>query len=411
MRQQTARHVRTMFFACLGLICLLLPFQPGFMASVEIVTVFFFLIGFSPKKIMEGLRQNYVFIPYLLLFLTAVIWQFWSEDKIEAARQTEVKLAFCVIPLLLTGSGVTGEKAEDFIRLFVWSCLVATIILLGRSAYHAYASGGKTILFYTDFSYFIHVTYFSLYLLFSAGWLLMKGLNDYPRFPLHHGAAIAVFFLGVFFCASKMMILAALFTAFIMAIYYSVKTKNRLPALMLILSALLIPIGLYRFSENFRMRVDYGMTELRQPENNRAPEKIGSTGLRLVVWNKTMPIILNHLPWGIGPGNVQRELQKIYHEQGMQSAENRKLNMHNEFLQQALGTGVIGLFILPWLIFLPWFSSRKPEKLAGLLFSFLVFCASLTESILERQAGTLFVSLLGALLVLAYGNIFRGRKV
>ena len=94
----------------------------------------------------------------------------------------------------------------------------------------------------------------------------------------------------------------------------------------------------------------------------------------------------------------------------MATAENRKLNMHNEFLQQALGTGIIGLLILPWLILLPWFGSRKPEKLAGMLFSFLVFCACLTESILERQAGTLFVSLLGVLLVLAYGKMPEERK-
>ena len=394
-----------MFFACLGLICILLPFQPGFMASVEIATVIFFLLGFSPKKIVEGLRQNYFFIPYLFLFFTAVIWQFWSDDKIEAVRQTEVKLAFFVIPLLLAGSGIKGIKAEHYIGLFVWSCMAATLYLLGRAAWLTHESPENSAFFYTDFSYFIHVTYFSLYLLFSAGWLLMKGLNDHPRFPLHYGVAIAVFFLGVFFCASKVMILASIFCACIMALYISLKTKSRLPALALAVLAMLIPILLYRFSANFKLRVDYGLKELRQSESKRDPEKIGSTGLRLIVWKKTMPIIRNHLPWGIGPGNVQNELQKMYHEQGMKSAENRKLNMHNEFLQQAMGTGIIGLFILPWIIFLPWFISKKANVLAGFLFSFLVFSACLTESILERQAGTLFASLLGVLLVLSYGKI------
>ncbi len=411
MRNRIARQARFLFFAGLGLICVLLPFQPRFMASVEIATVFFFLIGFHPKMMTEHLRRNYRFLPYLFLFATVVFWQFFSVDQTEAARQTEVKLAFFIIPVLLAGSGIRGRKAEDFIRLFVWSCLAATLFLIGRSAWYAYTSLEKSVLFYTDFSYFIHVTYFSLYLLFSAGWLLMKGLNNHARLPFRYAAAIAIFFLGVFFCASKMMILAAIFSAIIMAVYYSVKTKNLVPALVLIISALFIPIALYRFSDNFKLRVDYGITELRQSEENRDPEKIGSTGLRVVVWKRAMPLIAANLPWGIGPGNVQIKLQDIYKEEGMQAAENRKLNMHNEFLQQALGTGVIGLLILPWLIFLPWFASRKSEKLAGLLFSFLVFSACLAESILERQAGTLFVALLGVLLVLAYGKIPEERKV
>ena len=311
MRHRISRQARFLFHAGLALICVLLPFQPGFMASVEIATVFFFLIGFHPQKMTKDFRRNDQFLPYLLLFATVAVWQFFSADKIEAARQTEVKLAFLIIPLLLVGSGLKGKKAAYFIELFVWSSLAATLFLLGRNAWQVYVSSGKNLLFYTDFSYFIHVTYFSLYLLFASGWLLMKGLNEYDRLPLGYAAAIAIFFLGVFFCASKMMILAALLSAFIMAVYYSVKTKNLLPALLLIISALLIPLGLYRYSDNFKLRVTYGITELRQSEKNRDPEKIGSTGLRLVVWKRAMPLIAEHLPLGAGPGNVQQALQKI----------------------------------------------------------------------------------------------------
>ncbi len=404
MRERFAHFSRNIFFLGLGLICLLLPFQPGFMATLEIITVFFFIIGFSPRKIWKGLKGKWWLIPYGLFFLTAAVWQPFSSDAVEAARQTEVKLAFAIIPLLLAGSGLSGLKAERFIRIFVWSCLAATLILLANAGFRAFKAGSFNPFFYTEFSQFIHVTYFSLYLLFSAGWLLMKGVLDHFRFPFRYAAAISVFFTGVFFCSAKIMILASVFTILLMSFYLSSKAKTLFLAFILALSALLLPVFLYQFSPNFKLRVNYGMEELMKAGDTSDPEKIGSTGLRMVVWRESIPAIKKQFPWGTGPGDVQSELQQIYRKYDMEAAENKKLNMHNEFLQQALGSGVIGLFILPFLIFLPWLISARPEKFAGFIFSFLVFSACITESILERQAGTLFTALMGILIMLAYGK-------
>jgi hypothetical protein len=404
MRKKLARYSRNIFFLGLGLICMLLPFQPGFMATVEILTVFFFILGFSPAKIWRGLKGKYWLIPYVLLFTAAAVWQPFSANEAEAARQTEVKLAFLIIPFLLAGSGLSGQKAERFIRIFVYGCLAATLILLAYAGMEALQTRSFKPFFYTDFSRFIHVTYFSLYLLFSAGWLLMKGLLDHLRFPIHYAAAIAVFFAGVFFCSSKIMILASVFSILFMAFYLSSKANTLYPALLLMLSALILPVLLYQFSDNFRLRVNYGMEEITKAGETTDPEKIGSTGFRMVVWKESLPVIKKNLPFGIGPGNVQNELQNIYHKYGMEAAENRKLNMHNEFLQQALGSGIFGPLLLTLIILLPWMISARPEKFAGFMFSFLVFSACLTESILERQAGTLFIALIGILIMLAYGK-------
>lgn len=400
------RHIlQKGFYAGLALICFLLPFQPGFMATVEITVVALFIIGHSPRFIWQNLSNNRFVLPYILFFILVIIWYFFSSETQEAGRQVEVKMAFGIIPILLAGSGIQGKKAENLVRLFVVSNGIAAMILLFMAVLRFYKTGESAAFFYTEFSHFIHVTYFSMYMLFCMAWLLMKGVEEYQKFPLMFGIPILLFAVCIFLASAKMMIITLVFATAFMAIYIGRRKNTWGPALFLFILGFLLPVLLYNLSENFKLRVNYGMKEITEGFTKRNPETIGSTGLRMVVWSETMPIIMQRLPLGMGPGNVQNKLQEIYIEKGMTHAESRKFNMHNEYLQQLAGNGIPGLILFLFIVLLPYFLSAQPMKFASFIFSVTLLMASLSESIFERQAGTLFAGLIGVLLILSYRRI------
>jgi O-antigen ligase len=334
-----------------------------------------------------------------------VIWYFFSSETQEAARQVEVKMAFGIVPVLLVGSGLTRNKAEKGILVFVAANFLSAVFLLLHALLRYWQNSDTEVFFYSKFSTFHHVTYFSMYLVFSIGWLLMKGIEEYYKFPKIFIIPILIFSISIFLASSKIMVITYTLASFFTAIYIARRKKILMPSLSLILIAILLPVILYFVSDNFRLRVNYGFSELTTTSENRNPERIGSTGLRMVVWSEVLPIIRKNPVWGIGPGNVQNELQKIYKAQRMEAAEKRKLNLHNEYLQQLAGNGIPGLMLFLLIVLLPYFLSAKPMKFASLIFSFTLIMASVSESIFERQAGTLFAGLIGVLLILSYGRI------
>ncbi len=92
-----------------------------------------------------------------------------------------------------------------------------------------------------------------------------------------------------------------------------------------------------------------------------------------------------------------------FRKRSMAEAIEKRLNMHNEYLQLCRAAWVFfGHAAL--LVFGGAASQavRPPRRFTRILFSFTVFTVSLTESILERQAGTIFICFAGLLLITAY---------
>ena len=76
----------------------------------------------------------------------------------------------------------------------------------------------------------------------------------------------------------------------------------------------------------------------------------------------------------------------------------KKLNCHNQYLQNFLGTGLIGLGVILLFLIHPlvWAKKRRDFLLAS--FILIIGFNMLVESMLEIHAGTDFISLMYALL-------------
>jgi len=385
-------------------ICALLPFQPNFLATIEIITVIFFFLSYSPKTIFLHLKDKKIFIPFLFLFLFTACSYFFSEDKQEAGRQIEVKLAFLVIPLLLLGSGMDKSLAKIGLTAFLSGCALACMVLLSWSCIEYFQTGSADVFIYSSFSKFMHVSYFSMYLIFCFGWFFMLAMEDKLLFPKTHYFLMVLFALCIFLISSKITLATFMLSSLLFAGYYVYKRNRILPGILIVLTIILFPVAFYYTSPNIKLRVDDFVSEIAGRNKPILEQNMGSTATRMFIWKDALPQIKEHILFGVAPGDVQQMLLDNYEKRQMWVAWERKYNLHNEYLQQLAGLGIAGFLLFLAIILLPAFVCQPPYRFIGWLFSFTIAIVSLTESILERQAGTIFICLVGILLMITYGK-------
>ncbi|SHN53014.1 O-antigen ligase [Flavobacterium fryxellicola] len=124
-----------------------------------------------------------------------------------------------------------------------------------------------------------------------------------------------------------------------------------------------------------------------------------STGIRYILWNTSEKVIQNSNYLGYGIGDAQEVLSKQLALDGYDFLSKENYNAHNQFLQIAIATGVIGvcLYFFSLLYFIQKFIKRKnPEAIVFLLFFIFVF---LFESVLERQNGIIIYSFISSMFI------------
>jgi O-antigen ligase len=118
----------------------------------------------------------------------------------------------------------------------------------------------------------------------------------------------------------------------------------------------------------------------------------------LAIWRCSFDLIEQHGLIGLGTGDVQDELQKAYEKRKFYFASRyNNYNAHNQYIQQLLSHGIIGLVSLLLSIGIGFYLAFKQKN--TLYFYFLVIFAviCLTESFLEINKGIIWYSFFNSL--------------
>jgi O-antigen ligase len=122
------------------------------------------------------------------------------------------------------------------------------------------------------------------------------------------------------------------------------------------------------------------------------------SSIRLAIWRCSFDLIEQHGLIGLGTGDVQDELQKAYEKRKFYFASRyNNYNAHNQYIQQLLSHGIIGLVSLLLSIGIGFYLAFKQKN--TLYFYFLVIFAviCLTESFLEINKGIIWYSFFNSL--------------
>jgi len=331
-----------------------------------------------------------------LLYVTYVVGLIYSINLKYGLFDLEVKLSLLLFPLVFFVSKIEMKKvADNILNSFIDGCFVASILSLISAAIQYYLYSDINSFFYGELALYGHSSYMAIFLCFSSALIYIKNIKQGNKisFPKKDLFLLALFSLIIFFLVSKTGIISILLIHFAFIGYLIIKNKLYLKGtVVLVLISTLLFAGYKAFPE-----VNNRFNELFTTVFSESEELNSTSSIRTEIWKTSVKILVQH-PFGVGTGDVKDVLVEYYMNSGLDYAAEKELNAHNQFLQIALATGILGLLVLLLMIFYPLYYAIKNKHIIYIVFLGLIIINFLTEAMLETLAGVVFFAFFNTML-------------
>lgn len=352
------------------------------------------------------LKKNALFI-----FIFSIPYLIYVAGTAKSVNYTEMnfilekKISILIFPIVIGSLPFLKKKdIEKLVLVFIYSCLGATAFAILTALYEFSIDLKINHFVYHELSnnIYIHGNYLAMYLGFSI--CLLHFLFSQKKITKTFFYGLSSFFLMSILLLSARMQIITITLLFLFEIIRTTVLLKKIKQAVLLLStfsALLFSF-LYFIPAN-RDRVKEAINYRSQYELSR---HWGGRALRMVKWNCSMEIWKTNFLTGIGTGNSKDALNDCYRKKNQVPLlfwKNVNYNSHNQFLQTALDTGIVGLILYLVSLTVPILISIRIPNTTYLLFSIIFIFSSITESILETNKGILFYSIFNS--ILFFNNI------
>jgi len=309
----------------------------------------------------------------------------------------EKKISLLLMPLLVFPA-VCTLSAQERSRLYLQLGLitVASGILFLLIATLKLSLYNFSLAFHRDYFASIPYVYYSIY--FSVGsFLLLNWLTE----NCAEGRRTLLIVLLLIYTTGMLVLIGsktgiiAFTTALIYYFYIAVKSRRLFYffiAASLTVSALFLaayPATLQRFTDlNRNLRV-------LEQEKLARPGEFTGLSLRLYFWKISLTSLWQdgRFVTGVGTGDSQAYLDKVYAEHNLDVYGYTSFDAHNQWVMTLLQVGIAGIFILAALFVSGWLRARPPTPVEFRFFAWVIFCFSFSESLLESNKGIVFFAL------------------
>lgn len=353
------------------------------------IIVFWALHSFTLFKrffTVEGLKPAGFILPVIFFILTLISGML-SDNRKEGGTAIEVKLSFLLLPYLLFLFRYRQGTYYKVISWYIAGLLSALISLLAIGTGVFLKTGHFP--YYMDFSYFLHPSYFSMYLCLGIVFLLVLPKEKLIPFLQHRlvwPLVLVSLSAGIFLCASKMGMVIFLL---ILPVAVAYRFRNYFTLRKTIFLVAGLAVLLFFFTRLFPGSLDrlYAVKNINYGALNKGSTE--STEVRLLIWRECIALMPEAGFWGFGNGDINDKLYRRYEQEGLTGAFEHHLNAHNQYFQTLLGLGYPG-FLLLLLLTLGLAGHGIVRRdvlpvLVGFVFT-LNFCV---ESMLQTSAGNL----------------------
>jgi len=389
------------FTVCCGLILFLLCVFPRWVSLSIVLLGVIVVVGYVKKQIL--FRWNWTGILLIALYLAYVIGTFFTDFPQIAFKLLEHKLSFILLPLLLM---IQFKETFSYRNVFVGlllGCVVGVIVGLVH-AYSCYQSIGEINCWRTvHISPIIHPSYFAAYISITLLYLWNVCYNK--RNAYFFGLCCIFTSLSLLYILYTESLAGMLFVLLLIAavcicfIYVKWKWIGLISCITLVVAGVVL---IYRTSSIFSGQI-YWATKASIEYMNYQNDYLhlyypydGSTD-RIIMWQMSWEQLCE-TPWGVGTGNIDHVLQQRMEGRVHPLFIEENLNPHNQYLHTGVELGIIGLGIfLTLLIHLFIYSIRHRNWILLTVLASLAFNC-LFESMLQRQSGIVFYTLMFCLL-------------
>lgn len=380
------------------LLCVVLPING---AWVPVPMALATLLGLACWTLARPRLAGAALWPYLAWYLLHVVGMAWTTDIAFGSFDLQVKLGLLLLPI--AAAALVANHPE----LLRWSMVAFTIgvllsMVLGfHKGYQCWSETGQWGCFsQSTLSFELHPSYAAWY----ASWALLWWGHRAMQYT--KGRAVALLLVALLLgwtvlLASKSGLLSVAVVAIFTVVSAFSTAKGRSRWMLLATAGLLLVVAsvLQGPVAGDRLRASINAVQRALSGDATMITSSDSNDLRLMAWRCSVAR-LEQEPFGAGTGDIKHALMDCYEAEGAVEAASRKLNSHSQFLQGAVALGWPGLLLSALLVLVPlaWAWRGRRGMLIGFLLLFLVNAA--VESVLEVQAGVLFVGLFIGMLVI-----------
>ena len=377
-----------LFYFFPTLFCFCLPFGSLVLSGIIILWVASSLFNIDKLQFKKGITNKNALLLFLFFAIT-LISALFSKNKSTASFEIENKLSFILLPYLLFCFEIPVPLIKRFIVSFVSGCFFACIVLIIRSSYYSF-NGQSDYFFYTLFSYFIHPSYFAMYLILAIVLVILfyaKWFANQKSIVISSYIFVLLFGITLFLCASKLGLISFVIILPIL-ILHQLKTFLNTKKIILIFCSVVILIGISSklFPTVFERLNSITTLNINQLDKTSSE----STTVRFLIWQQAIELIQHNFLFGTTVGDANDALYTTYKQNGLTGALEHKLNAHNQFMQTFIGLGLIGFISLCLITIWQLIKAIKQKHFLLIVFSLLIILNFLVESMLQSMAGTLF---------------------
>ena len=397
-----------LYLNLLALSLLFLPFRHNISSVFGIILFLFFFIDKenTVKEKCKRLLKNKVAILTLSIYLLHLLGLIYTQNFKYASLDLEIKLPLFIIPFVIFSERkLTSENLNYVFKFFTIGNLAALLFCIVFAVVRLYLTKISTVLFYNEFSRFMHPSYFSLYIGFNCVFIFNKiahlNPNDvkYKLQLLRNLVSASFFIIGTLMLSSKAGILITGITLLFFALKELIYKKVILTVfLSFILLILIAVISIFKNNIVALSRFEAAQKEITT-KTNTVTETNGSSSSRLLIWQSSKSVLVKNLAFGVGTGDIKDELIKQYKKVNFLHGVENENNCHNQYLQFFILFGIGGGFLFLFSLIYPTYISIKNRDTIYLYFIFFIATNMLVESMLETKAGVEFFAIFNAILL------------
>lgn len=432
------------YFWVLTYLCFSVPFMSKwlpFTIGVVALALNFLLEGNLLSKLKKASAEPWALL-LILFYGLHLVSVTYSTNISEANRDIFLKLPLLILPLSLHSVSISKEQKNRLFITWILATCAAAIIILIQAYFNVQSTGLSKYWFYSDLAGGKHPAYFSMYCVTAIVLLFQDKFEKWKALPL------VLLPPMVFLLSSRMQIVVLLILGGIFFIQQLFRRKKTGITMALLFFAFLFTTSMFEgeFLKNTRIsKLLVDVNSLFSSENK---------SIRVMIWQSSIDVLDENWVLGFGSGAENENLNKFLQEKvtlsnkqeaeeverltknesfmeriKLQSArKNIELsqaietyvlwslrknstnsydkfykhhyNYHNQFLQSWATAGILCLLTLFAIFFIAVKKGIQYKNLTLLAIAFLIAMSFMSESMLERQYGVIYFSLMLPLILL-----------
>jgi O-antigen ligase len=371
-----------------------LPFDRFYSNIILMLLALTTLIDLSVSKFKTIPKQIWLF---QLVFFLACVGYFYSYNKHEAGFMLEKQLTILLFPLILPlAITITNLRIDLILKTLTLTCTLSLVYLFSNVFYivHLGALPLHSIFSKEFFNHnfsaplAIHAGYLSLYIAFSIIYLAKVFITQEGLLKkIAVFVCLSVLFAGLFFLASRnIIIVTALILSVVFPLYF---IKRKLLFFSSVIVSLIISLFIFSRIDYVKIRfsTDF-VTEITLVDNN----SMGYAGAepRAQRWKAAMELVNESPLFGYGTGDEILMLKTVYMKKEFYISYLENFNAHNQYLSYLLKNGIVGLLIFIFAFVYYFWLAIKSKSYVYVSFLILLLIGFLTENILDANKGIFF---------------------